>query len=141
MSWLLDTCVISEATKLLPNPRVLAWINAQEEATLYLSVITLGELHKGVAKLPDSRKRRELTKWVNEELTERFTGRILPVDEQVATVWGNLQAQADKSGKPLPTLDTFIAATAQVHELTIVTRNTPHMRASGVAIFDPWLNQ
>jgi toxin FitB len=135
--YLLDTCVISEVTKKRPSAKVLTWLDAQEELTLFLSVITLGELQKGVSKLPVSRKRRRLQQWVEQDLTRRFTGRILAVDLEVAMRWGAITATAEQQGRPVPVLDGLLAATALVAGLTLVTRNTPHMQATGVPLFDP----
>jgi predicted nucleic acid-binding protein len=136
--YLLDTCVISEVTKKRPSAKVLTWLDAQEELTLFLSVITLGELQKGVRKLPVSRKPGRLQQWVEQDLTRRFTGRILAVDLKVAMRWGAITATAEQQGRPVPVLDGLLTATALVAGLTLVTRNTPHMQATGVQFFDPW---
>jgi predicted nucleic acid-binding protein len=136
--YLLDTCVISEVTKPRPAARVLTWLDTQDELALFLSVITFGELQKGITKLPASRKRRQLQQWVDQELTRRFTGRILGIDREVALRWGVMAGTADRQGQPLPVLDGLLAATAVVAGLILVTRDTPHVRATGVALFDPW---
>jgi predicted nucleic acid-binding protein len=136
--YLLDTCVLSEATKKRPAAKVLTWLDVQEEMSLFLSVITLGELHKGLSKLPASRRRRELQQWVEQALPRRFTGRILAVDQEVAVRWGMISGKAEQQGQPVPVLDGLLAATALVAGLTLVTRNTPHMQATGVPLFDPW---
>jgi predicted nucleic acid-binding protein len=136
--YLLDTCVISEVTKPRPVGRVLTWLDTQDELALFLSVITFGELQKGISKLPTSRRQRQLQQWVDQELTRRFTGRILGIDREVALRWGTMTAAAEQQGKPLPVLDGLLAATAVVGGLTLVTRNTPHVQATGVALFDPW---
>ena len=138
MRYLLDTCVISEMTKKRPAAKVLTWLDVQEELTLFLSVITMGELQKGVSKLPTSRKRGRLQRWVELELTRRFTGRILVVDLEVTMRWGAITATAERPGRPVPVLDGLLAATALVAGLTLVTRNTSHMQATGVQLFDPW---
>lgn len=138
MRYLLDTCVISEITKPRPATRVLTWLDTQEELTLYLSVITFGELQKGISKLPASRKRQQLQQWVDRDLTRRFTGRILGVDCEVALRWGTMAGAAEQQGQPLPVLDGLLAATAVVGGLTLVTRNTAHVQATGVPLFDPW---
>jgi predicted nucleic acid-binding protein len=136
--YLLDTCVISEVTKRRPAARVLTWLDTQGELALFLSVLTFGELQKGISKLPASRKRRQLQQWVDRELTRRFTGRILGIDREVALRWGAMAGAAERQGQPLPVLDGLLAATAVVGGLTLVTRNTPHVCATGVALFDPW---
>ena len=138
MSFLLDTCVISEVVKPSPNPAVLAWLAAQEEASLFISVLTLGELRRGVERLPASRKREALTAWLESELSARFSGRILSIDEAVAAQWGVMQARAERAGARLPAIDSLIAATAMAHHLTVVSRNIQDMEASGVSLLNPW---
>lgn len=138
MNWLLDTCVISEARKKTPSPKVMAWLGQQEESALFLSAVTIGELHKGAARLEDPKRRRQLLGWIHHELAARFHRRILPFDEVVAARWGDLMAAAEASGRPLPTLDSLIAATALTHQLTIVTRNLSDLGRTGAEIFNPW---
>jgi hypothetical protein len=138
VSWLLDTCVICEPGQKRPSGRVMAWLDEQPEEMLYLSVLTLGEIRKGIARLPDGTKRRRLAQWLEHDLRERFAGRILPVDEEAADLWGRLQAAAEARGRPLPTLDCQIAATAMAHGLTLVTRNTNDFDITGLELFDPW---
>lgn len=138
MSWLLDTCVICEPAQKQPSVRVLAWMNEQPEETLHLSVLTLGEIRKGTARLPAGPKRKRLERWLEHDLVERFSGRILPVDAATADLWGRLQAQAESKGRPLPTLDSLLAASALSHGLIIVTRNTGDFSATGVELVNPW---
>ena len=135
MSWLLDTCVLSEPARKTPDPRVVRWLADQAEEALFISVLTLGELWKGAALLPDGRKRRQIRLWLQRDIRQRFEGRILPVDEAVALAWGELLAEA---GRPLPTIDSLIAATAVAHQLTVATRNTEDMADTGAAVFNPW---
>ena len=135
MNWLLDTCVISEPTKKLPSPRVIQWLAAQPEDACYLSVLTIGELRKGASKLPRGPKRQALEHWLQTELPGRFADRILPIDEAVAITWGDMQAALDR---PIPAIDSLIAATAKTHGLTVVTRNTQDLASTGVALFNPW---
>lgn len=138
MTYLLDTCVVSEFAKPRPTTRVVDWLGAQEEIGLYLSVITLGELQKGVSKLGDGRKRSRLTRWIQEDLSARFSGRILDIDRPTCERWGQIAAACESDGRPLPVLDGLIAATAMEHDLTLVTRNTRDVEASGVSVVDPW---
>ena len=138
MSWLLDTCVICEPTRKQPSARVLAWLDDQAEETLYLSVLSLGEIHKGIARLPAGAKRRRLERWLENDLAERFAGRILGIDAEMADLWGRLQAQAENRGNPLPTLDSLLAATALARGLTVVTRNTSDFEATGAELINPW---
>lgn len=138
MNWLLGTCVICEPVSARPSARVLAWLDGQPEESLHLSVFTLGEIRKGAARLPAGAKRRNLERWLEQDLAERFAGRILPVEAEAADLWGRLQAQAEKHGHPLPTLDSLLAATALAHGLTLATRNTADFAATGVELINPW---
>ena len=136
--FLLDTNCISELVKVTPEPRVLQWIEAADESMLNLSVLTLGEIRKGVASLPQGRKRTRLETWLEVELQPRFAGRILPVDAQVADRWGLLAARAKSKGIALPIIDGLLAATALHHNLTIVSRNTGDFAVAQVAAVNPW---
>ena len=138
MKYLLDTCVISELTKKKPTTRVIKWMNQQDEFALYLSTITIGELYKGITKLPDNQKQQDLQRWVTTDLARKFTGRILNVNQEVAQQWGILSANADKKGRPLPVLDGLLAATAHVFGLTFITRNVSHVEITGIPIINPW---
>ncbi|MFZ5807499.1 MAG: type II toxin-antitoxin system VapC family toxin [Verrucomicrobiota bacterium] len=138
MSYLLDTCVVSEAVRKIPHPKILRWIDSQNESNLYLSVITIGEIEKGVAKLSDSKKKRRIRHWLEKDLRQRFQNRILPISEEIAIQWGMIQGHAEKIGRRLPTLDSLIAATALVCDLIVVTRDTQAIEASGAKIFNPW---
>jgi len=134
----LDTCLISELVKDTPNPAVVSWLDGTEESSLYLSVLTLGELQKGISKLAAGKKKQRIDVWFQTELRHRFSGRILDVSETVALVWGELQGEAEKRGRPLAAIDSLIAATAIANDMTVVTRNTADMQATAVRLFDPW---
>ena len=138
MRYLLDTSLISELVKNKPQRSVLDWVESCEEESLFLSVLTLGELQKGVIKLPQNKKREFLQSWIDNNLTERFRGRILAVDEEVAVLWGRIQGEAEKRGKPMPAIDSLIAATGLVHHLIVVTRHSSKIEQSGVSLFNPW---
>ncbi|MHB2020975.1 MAG: PIN domain-containing protein [Candidatus Xenobia bacterium] len=138
MRYLLDTCVVSETIRPRPSPRVTAWLDAQDELTLFLSVVVIGELHKGVGKLPASARRRHLQAWIDGNLTTRFAGRVLTVDQAVAARWGTLCGEAERAGQKLPVLDAMLAATALEHGMTLVTRNLDHFQRTGVLLIDPW---
>ena len=138
MKYLLDTCLISELVRSRPEPAVADWVSAQQEHRLFLSVLTLGELRKGVERLDDGAKRWRLTNWLDGDLKLRFMGRWLPIDEDVAERWGMVSAQAMTRGITLPVLDGLIAATALVHGMTVVTRNVSDMQGSGVPVLSPW---
>lgn len=139
MKFLIDTCVISELVKKAPASGVTRWLEQQDELSLYLSVITFGELHKGIGQLHAGRKKRELYEWVEGQLSRRFTGRILDVDKDVAVRWGEISAAAGKFGRTVPVLDGLLAATALTFGLTFVTRNTDHFQETGVRLLDPWV--
>jgi hypothetical protein len=138
VSFLLDTNVISEMTRKDPHPGVLGWLDKQAEETLFISVITLGELTRGILLLPTGKKRKALQAWLRSTIKEGFADRILPVDGPVIEMWAELQTKATKSGRPLPVMDSLIAATAAAHGLTIVSRNTADFQATEVRLFDPW---
>jgi toxin FitB len=136
--FLLDTNCISEAVRIHPEPRVMAWIEATEESMLYLSVLTLGEIRKGIAALPSSKRRTRLETWLEVELSARFSGRILWVDREVADRWGMLAASSKVKGKSLSAIDGLLAATAVHHNLAIVSRNVGDFANLPVAVVNPW---
>jgi len=138
MSWLLDTCALSEYAKRAPATKVIAWLDEQDEASLYLSVITLGEIEKGILKLrkADPRRSQKLTAWLG-KVEQRFAGRILPLDTAALHVWAQISAHTEVAGQPLPVMDSLLMATAQCHGLTIVTRNAQDF-APYPLILDPW---
>ena len=136
--FLLDTNVISELVKPRPEPNVTAWIEGTDESLLYLSVLTLGEIRRGVSGLPQSRRRATLEAWLDKDLRERFEERILAIDQEVADRWGFLTASARNNGIVLPVIDGLLAATALEHNLTLVTRDIGQIPSMGVAVFNPW---
>lgn len=136
--FLLDTNVISELIRAKPEPRVVAWIEAMDERLLYLSVLTMGEIRKGVASLPQRSRRTVIEAWLETDLRVRFSGRILPIDEGVANRWGQIAAEAATRKRLLPVIDGLLAATALQNNLTLVTRNVKDVSSAGVQIHDPW---
>jgi len=138
VSYLLDTNFVSEWVKPRPDPGVVTWLTTVDEEALYLSVATLAELRYGVARLASSGRRSRLDRWLREELSERFAGRILPVNERIALAWGEVRAERDKSGRPISAMDALIAGTALVHGLTLVTRNRGDFDGSVSELLDPW---
>jgi predicted nucleic acid-binding protein len=138
VKYLLDTCLISELVKKEPNPGVVNWLDEQDEQTLFLSVLNLGELQKGISKLPDGTKKDELQAWIGLDLVERFAGRILDIDLETAICWGRIQGEAERAGEKLPVMDSLIAATAAAHGLVVVTRNVRDMERCGVRVCNPW---
>ena len=139
MKYLLDTCVISELVKTSPNPIVLDWLNNTPSERLFLSVITIGEIRKGLTKLPDSKRKNKLTEWLN-TLLEDYQDRIYSIDLAVAENWGVMQGKAEKSGMPMSSMDSLIAAIAYTHNLVLVTRNTNDFKATNLPINNPWKN-
>jgi len=138
VSFLLDTCVLSELVKPRPDRALTAWLEGQTWASLYISVLTLAEIQRGVAMLPGSRKRTDLEIWLHDELTVHFEGRVLPVDSRVAMVWGRMSAAASGRGRTLPVMDGLIAATAVANDLMLVSRNAPDFEATGAEVINPW---
>jgi len=138
VSYLLDTNAISEWVKPRPDPGIVRWLDEVDEDRAYLSVITLGELRKGVDRLAGGRRRDRLEQWLTSELPDRFSERLLPVDAEIATEWGRLLARAERAGTAVGSIDALIAATATVHGLQVVTRNVAHFRPTGAAVLSPW---
>ena len=136
MSYLIDTHALSELRRKAPDANVVAWFAQRPPVTLYLSVLTLGEIGKGVEGATDTARRQALTDWLETDLPLFFTGRILGVDGAVADRWGRLVAAA---GRPLPAIDSLLAATALAHDLVLVTRNTKDFAGLPVQVFNPWL--
>jgi toxin FitB len=136
--FLLDTNCISELVRVKPEPRVLEWMEGADEGLLYLSVLTLGEIRKGLAGLPQSKRRTHLEAWLEVELQARFSGRILPMDAAVADRWGVLAADAKRKGKALSTIDALLAATALHYNLTVVSRNVSDFANTQVPFLNPW---
>lgn len=136
--YLLDTNCISEVVRVKPDPNVIAWMDAADEMLFYLSVLTLGEIRKGLAQLPPGRRRTRLEVWAAVELPTRFSGRILAIDIAVAERWGILAAKARIAGRSLSIIDGLLAATAVHHGLTIVSRNESDFASTQVEVLNPW---
>lgn len=139
MRYLLDTNVLTEPAKPRPDPRVVAWLQAQSPLDLGLSVLTFGEIQEGVSLLPAGARRDALAAWLRIDLPRQFTGRMLPVDEPVALEWGRLAAEGRETGRGLPVVDGLLLATCAAHGLTLVTRNERDCRDRGVPILNPWV--
>ena len=140
MKYLLDTCLLSELVKTSPEPAVLSWMAGRKESELFVSTITIAELHRGVAKLPASRRRSSLSVWL-EQLEAGFDERVLPFTSDTAHVWAGMCAQAESEGKPLAAFDSLIAATALTHGLCLVTRNVRDFAQAPVEVLNPWPGQ
>ncbi len=136
--FLLDTNCISEVVSPRPERRVLEWIDRTDEALLHLSVLTLGEIRKGIAGLATGKRRAQLEGWLETDLTVRFAGRILPIDRLVADRWGSISAEAKRKGKTVASIDALLAATALHFDLTLVTRNTSHFAPTRVSLLNLW---
>lgn len=138
MNYLLDTCVLSELIKREPQVSVVNWVNSVREQTCFISVLTVGEIQKGVSKLPESPKKRVLQNWLNLDLQQRFEGRILELTVEILIKWGQILGNLEKAGVKLPVIDSLIAATALTNSLTVVTRNVQDIERFGAIIFNPW---
>ena len=138
MSYLVDTNVLSELRRKAPNVRVVEWFSRRPASTLFLSVLTLGELRKGVEGVADTDRRIALLDWLEADLPNFFTGRILPVDAHVADRWGRMTATARR---PVPAIDSLLAATAAHHGLSLVTRNERDFADFGLEVINPWADQ
>ncbi len=138
MNYLLDTCVISELIKPKPSSKVLKWLRSCQDENLFLSSLTIGEIQKGISKLPDSRKRNKLQKWMDTELIRRFDKRVLVIDIKVAQKWGEIQASSEIAGTKMPVIDSLIASIGIVHDMTVVTRDTSGMEKSWARLLNPW---
>lgn len=136
--YLLDTNCISEAVRLKPDLNVANWLQAADQSLLYLSVLTLGAIRRGIAGLPQGTRRTRLETWLEVELYARFSGRILAIDAAIADRWGVLSAEAKRKGRGLSAIDALMAATALEHNLTVVTRNTTDFSAAPVMLLNPW---
>lgn len=135
MSYLIDTNVLSELRRKQPAPRVVAWLQARPRQSLYLSVLTLGEIRKGLERVQEPLRKQALLDWLEVELSQYFRGRVLHIDAPIADHWGRLMADA---GRPLPAIDALLAATALQHDLTLVTRNTKDFVDFRVRLINPW---
>lgn len=140
MKYLLDTCVLSELIKPNPDKNVVSWMNNISEANMYVSVLTFGELEKGIEKAQDLIRKKKLQLWVQQDLKERFEDRVIDIDIKVAARWGIVQGKAEMEGRPMSAIDGLIAVSGLVHDCTVVTRNIDDMRQSGADLLNPWDN-
>lgn len=139
MKFLLDTCVLSELQKKIPNENAIAWLQSQDETSFYMSVITIGEIEKGIAKLPDdSPKKAKLADWLALELIPRFSGRLLDLGMTEVRVWGQMLGASERNGIIIPAIDALIGATAIAKECTLVTRKTEDFKHIGCNVLNIW---
>lgn len=136
--YLLDTNVPSELTRSQSDPQVEKWLNDADDERLFLSVVSLGEIFKGLIMLPESKRREQLQRWMDETLRPWFSGRILPITESIAERWGILAGECQRKGRGLTMADGLIAATALEHNLTLVTRNVRDFADLGIGVLNPW---
>ncbi len=137
MSYLLDTNVVSESEQLTPNRSVMRWLAARDEANVYLSALTVGEIRRGIEMLDAGEKKTQLRSWLD-SIRAAFAGRILPITESTFTAWGTMFASFEKRGLRRPIFDSLLEATALEHDLILVTRNVRNFRDSSVTILNPW---
>jgi len=138
VTYLLDTNVVSEWVKARPNQGVVSWLAEADEDRIFLSVCTLAELRYGIARMASGARRQRLDAWLSQDLPLRFEGRILPIDATVADTWGLVHERGKSTGRSIDIIDGFIAATAEVHQLTVVTRDARVFRGIGASVLDPW---
>lgn len=138
MRYLLDTNVLSEAARQRPDAGVLEWLDARTPLECAISVLTLGEIRKGVSLMPDGRRRNRLSQWLATDLPQQFAGRLLGIDERVATTWGRLMAEGRQAGRELPVIDGLLLATADAFDLILATRNERDCAGRGVPVVNPW---
>jgi toxin FitB len=138
VTFLLDTNVVSEWIKPRPNPGVIAWLADVDEDRTRISVVTITELRYGVERLAPSTRRKQLMEWLERDLSLRFEGRIISIDDRIADLCGKILAGGEAIGRRLEGMDAFIAATAELHGLTVITRNTSHFEPFISQVFNPW---
>lgn len=138
MPFLLDTNVLSEPARPDPDEAVIRWYRGLAPLEACISVLTLGEIGKGVSLMPPGPRKDTLRSWLMQDLPLRFRGRTLPVDAEVSLLWGELAAEGRRIGRPLPVVDGILLATAKAHDLTFVTRNLRDCGDRGVPVLDPW---
>jgi toxin FitB len=138
MNYVLDTNVISELIAKQPNPKVIAWLDSLDPTTLYLTVLTIGEIRKGIEKLPASKRKDDLKEWLETDLLLRFQGKILDITTEVMLIWGELTGRLENQGRPLAAIDSLIAAIVLQQNYSLITRNESDFQYSGVKIINPW---
>jgi len=138
LNYLLDTNILSEGTRPQPDARAGAWLNARPALTLFVSIVSIAEIRKGILLLPEGKKKTKLESWLESELLPVFANRVIPLGEAEMNKWAALQADAEKKGHRLPVVDSLIAATARCHGLTLATRNIHDFRHCGIPVHNPW---
>jgi len=140
VKYLLDTCVVSETISRSPDPTVSAWLDGMDEDDLFISSLTVGEIRKGIEKMPECKRKEVLSRWLD-QLKSTYAGRIVCISTEVADDWGRRIAQSEMKGLKRPSVDSLIAVSALSEGLTLATRNVKDMSNLGVTIFNPWDGQ
>jgi predicted nucleic acid-binding protein len=138
VNFLLDTCLLSELYRKRPNKNVANWVAGIEEHRLFVSVLSLGEIQKGAAKLSEGERKQKIQTWLDSDLQKRFANRILPMDLEILLEWGRFCGESEKQGASLPVIDSLLAATAICRNLSVVTRNLSDFSRFPVKVFNPW---
>ena len=138
MNYILDTNMISELISKHPNMKIVKWLDQIDPNRIYLSVITIGEIRKGIEKLPSSKRKRTLKEWLETDLLLRFQGKILEITTDVMLIWGELAGRLEKDGKPITAIDSLIAAIVLQGDFCLVTRNDRDFQHTGVKVINPW---
>lgn len=138
MRYLFDTNIVSELIARRPEERVVRWIDSVDPNSVFLSVITIGEIRKGIEKLPPSPRKDAVQRWLVEDLPTRFDSRILELEVEAMLIWGSLAARLEKEGRKMPAMDALLADLALRHGLCLVTRNEDDFKHTGIEVFNPW---
>ncbi len=139
MNYLLDTCVLSEFTRRQPDVHMIEWLNSIEEEKLFISVITIGEIQRGIERIPDSHRKTELRSWMNNALITRFAERMVTIDATTMYIWGSLVAHLEAAGRTMGVMDSLILASALHNNLIVATRNVADFLPGGVQVINPWV--
>lgn len=139
MNYLLDTCVLSEYVKKYPNTQVINWLDDRDETSLYVSILSIAELKKGIIRIQNSQPNRyqRLWNWL-QKLEQRFNSRIVPLDNNIINTWATICGQSEAKGNKLPIMDSLIAATAYQYDMVVITRNVADFTFSSIEVFSPW---
>ncbi len=138
MKYLLDTCVISELVKKKSNSNVIRWLESADDDSLFLSILTIGEIQKGISKLPDSNKKTFIQNWLDNDLINRFSNRIIDINIEIINIWGILIGKSESKGISIPTIDSLIGATAIAQNMTVITRNIRDIEKTGAKTLNIW---
>ena len=138
MNYILDTNVVSELVAVQPELHVIDWLEELDPRQVFLSVIAIGEIKRGIDKLSDSKRKELLDQWLREDLLVRFEGHLLPIDTDTMLLWGAINARLEAIGRPIAAIDALLAATAMQYQYTLVTRNTGHFGNVKIQLLNPW---